>query len=356
MKRLLRSILRMPVRFVRAASTRARSIFADMAGRHRRLSSLYFAIAARDFDREHFATLAGIRSYSQALAGDSGNSALLRRNIHRLEKGLLMRPMRPVFGLDYIADTVAMYARRLAAGASVANGDRELQWASEVLERYFDTIDSHPISDCARETFRSSPEPLRAASGPLSPYARDLSRGPPVSYDALHQLAIQRRSVRWYLDKKVPHGILEKALAIAAESPSACNRQPFQFRFFDEPEMLRKVVSLPMGTSGFGPHLPSVAVIVGQQRHFFDPRDRHLIYIDGALAAMSFALAMETLGLATCLINWPDVAHLEKAMQELIGLAEDERVVMLIGYGYPDPEGLVAASAKKPISDLARFN
>ncbi|SVE23497.1 uncharacterized protein METZ01_LOCUS476351, partial [marine metagenome] len=47
--------------------------------------------------------------YLKRLHEKSENVFLLRRNVHRLEKGLLMRPRRPVFGLKYIEELVNVY-------------------------------------------------------------------------------------------------------------------------------------------------------------------------------------------------------------------------------------------------------
>jgi hypothetical protein len=43
-------------------------------------------------------------------------------------------------------------------------------------------------------------------------------------------------------------------------------------------------------------------------------------------------------------------------MAAAIGLEADERPVMCIAVGYPDPDGLVAYSQKKPLGQLRRYN
>jgi nitroreductase len=85
-------------------------------------------------------------------------------------------------------------------------------------------------------------------------------------------------------------------------------------------------------------------------------RDRHVIYIDTALAAMAFQFALETLGLASCCINWPDIERLEIAMGKLLNLRPDERVTMCMSIGYPDPEGKVPFSQKKSLDQLRSYN
>ena len=39
-----------------------------------------------------------------------------------------------------------------------------------------------------------------------------------------------------------------------------------------------------------------------------------------------------------------------------LSLEPDERVVMLVAYGYPDPDGMVPFSAKTPLDVVRRFN
>jgi nitroreductase len=139
-------------------------------------------------------------------------------------------------------------------------------------------------------------------------------------------------------------------------SPSACNRQPFEFRVFDDPELVEKVAKLPAGTKGFAHNFPVIIVLVGELRNYYGERDRHLIYIDASLAAMSFVYAAETLGLSTCCINWPDIEEYEQEADEVLGLEPDQRPVMFIAVGYPDSDGMVAYSQKKPNRQICRFN
>ena len=316
---------------------------------------LYFLIGSGIFEREQRTVLSGKRRYFRDLDTLNGNSALLRRNIHRLEKGLTMRPRRETFALSYIGETVDAYAKTM----STVGGDRagpELVWAHAVLESYFELTANQDVVSGPRIRFSSAERPVRREDIHYSPYRRELSLESPVSYSALLALSRRRRSVRWFLQKPVPREVVVRAVELAAQAPSACNRQPFVFRVFDEPALVEQVASIPMGTTGYVHNIPAIVAIVGQQRNFFDERDRHLIYIDASLAVMAFALALETLGLASCLINWPDMEERERAMADLIGLESDERPIMLVAFGYPDPDGMVAASVKKPVEDLVRYN
>ena len=282
---------------------------------------------------------------------------LLRRSIHMLEKGLVMRPRRNVFAVDYIASTVKCFRAMLELRTQMPDAidDEELRWAGAVLGEYFAVAGGHPTIDKVRVWWNELPS--LPTDGPRAvPFLRDLSLAPPVAYRPLLMLAQRRRSVRWFDPARVDRRLIDQALLVAAEAPSACNRQPVEFRIFDDPDKVERVAAVPMGTRGFRHQFPAITVVVGKMAAFFSERDRHLIYIDGSLAAMSFILALESLGLSSVIINWPDVAAEEREMARLLELRPDERVVMLIAFGHPDPSGMVPASVKKTLDSFRRFD
>lgn len=318
------------------------------------LSSLYYAFISPAFRREHYGVVYGKLKYAEELKLAKNSDFLLRRNVHRLEKGLLMRPRRDIFAKEYIEETVKSYKNTLLANQNEVTTDSELQWAYDVLKQYFSIVGSEPTIDKAKKTFLEL-APL-VSKNQCVPYKRNLTGPLPVDYEQFLALSYRRRSVRWYQQKPVPRDLIDKAIKAAALSPSACNRQPFEFRVFDEPELVQKVASIPMGTKGFNHNFPAIIVVVGKLRAYFSERDRHVIYIDASLASMSLMYAFETLGLSSCPINWPDIEEKESQMESLINLEPDERVIMLISVGYPDPDGMVAYSQKKSLEQIRRYN
>jgi nitroreductase len=310
-------------------------------------AALYLLVRLPRYLREARVVLAGLRDHERVTREPRKTSAQLRRCIHRLEKGLLMRPRAKVFALDYIAEAVDTFS---AARRSPDFDQNELIWASDVLAEYFTVVDPHPTIETAKRRFKS----IGGATRTSIPYRqRELSKSQ-VSPDDFFALCRQRRSTRWFLPTPVPRTLIDQAVMTAAQAPSACNRQPFYFRFFDQPNDAVRIASIAMGTTGYAKQLPSLVVLIGDFSAFEHERDRHLPYIDGSLAAMQFMLSLETLGLSSCPINWPDVETLERRMQRELQLERYERPIMLIAVGYADPEGGIAYSAKKDSSILLR--
>lgn len=323
-----------------------------LLGRWPSLVRFYYALWSPRFGREQRAVIAGRRRYHHRLGAVASSCPRLRRNIHRLEKGLVMRPLRPLFAQSYIAETVADLQRNWGQLATA-----EQRWAVDVLARYFATVSSEPIIDEAKARFASLPAIARNEVHTLAEWApRSHASLPPLTlgFDDFLLLCQRRRSVRQFLDQAVDAELLVQAVAAAALAPSACNRQPFLFRAFTGADAVA-IARLAMGTHGFADGIPALLVVLGDLACYPQEQDRHVIYIDGALAAMQLMLALETLGLASCPLNWPDIEPYERAMAEALALPPHLRPIMLLAVGHPDPEGLVPWSAKKSPDQLLRW-
>ncbi len=319
--------------------------FARLFSRFGWLSTVYYLCFNASFRREQYSVLAGRTEYARALTAASGSSALLRRNIHRLEKGLIMRPRRAVFAEDYIFETVTALQTNILA-LEVA----EREWALQVLTQYFDTVTDRGDIIKARNVFCSvTGQGLQSEQdGAAVPYPYADLPQPRVTYSDFFRLCQRRRSVRWFLTDPVPQLLLEQAVQAATLAPSACNRQPFKFIQLSGTDAAT-AAGFAMGTTGFAAQIPTLLVVVGDLSAYPAERDRHVIYIDGALASMQLMLALDTLGLASCPINWPDVEKLERKMDKFLQLQPWQRPVMLIAVGYPDPTGGIPFSAKKSV-------
>lgn len=353
LKRIAKQLL--AITWIRRVYEAVNRVFLETFGSNRLLTHLYFVASIITFNREQAAVLRGRRNYYRNKHRDRLTHVELRRNIHRLEKGLVMRPRRDVFARDYIIETIEFYEE--AARQSLANPDSmdksEMSWAHDVLTEYFRVATGEDDTIAAARARFEATGYQAEPTGRIPHPKKHLSD---ISYNQLEQLVLQRRSVRWFDERPVPRELIDQALLLGRQAPTACNRLPYEFRIFDDPQMVRTVSAIPFGTAGYGHNIPAIAVVVGKLDSYFSPRDRHAIYVDGSLAAMQFILALETLGLSSSVINWPDFEPLERKMQKTLDLSLTDRVVMLIGFGYAHPEGLVPYSAKKELDTFRRYN
>ncbi|HDT2036584.1 TPA: nitroreductase family protein, partial [Klebsiella pneumoniae subsp. pneumoniae] len=258
-----------------------------------------------------------------------------------------------------ILETVEQFKRCVALNTIERN---EMEWAYDVLTEYFDSIiiNGEKSVEKAYHIFSKASSVYLERNRSLSkdfkfiPYSRESSLQSNISYEELKKLFLQRRSVRWFdQDKKVEAQSLMDAIELASLAPSACNRQPFKFYFTVDQNKAREIAKIPMGTAGFADNIVALIVIVGDLSYYPYERDRHVIYIDASLAAMQLMLALETLGLSSCPVNWPDIESFEVKMEKKLGLTKNLRPIILLPVGYADLTGLIPSSSKKSSSELA---
>lgn len=314
--------------------------------------SLFFVLNGA-FNDEKKAVLAG---NSLHYVGEQGRNhqMFLRRSVHRIEKGLISKPLRKTFAVDYIERTVGTYANLISASEADAG---EAQWARDVLSRYFDaTADSQDQRiRRARVSWNETEHAQSVVQENLSPFPYSPMSPDIESFESLARVAQHRRSVRWFRQEPVPRELVERAAAVGLTAPSACNRQSYRIELLEDETLRQAAAAIPMGTAGFSQQIPLLGVLIGQHRGYEHHRDRHAIYVDGGLFSTGFILALESLGLSSCCINWPEIPGLNRAMTKTLGLRDDERVIMLIAIGFGIDGQEVPRSHKRTMEGLIKW-
>jgi len=313
------------------------------------LRKIHYVLFSSLFDHEMKMFVHARHNYLSS-KDKNNNPVLLRRLIHQLEKGLMHTPRRPLFALDYINQTVDLLIN-LSKGKS--SQTTLLDWATDVLENYFDAVDSHPVIDKAKKKFENRNFVKRNSPSQV-PYKISDSNQTPVTFD---DVVRGRKSVRWFEEGRIPpRTLIDEAIELASLAPSSCNRQPFEFRVFDKKELATKIMALAPGTGGFNQNVPVVIVVNGMMNVSPSPGDLHLMYVDASLAAMNLMNALYSRGIASCAINWPDIPKIEKPLRKLISMEEYTRPVMIIAAGYARPGSMVACSTRKGLNEIRKYN
>jgi nitroreductase len=152
-----------------------------------------------------------------------------------------------------------------------------------------------------------------------------------------------RRSIRKFKDVPVPAEQLEQVLEAGRLAPSAGNRQPWRFVVVTDPEVRQKLAPIARNQEFVG---QAGAVIVACAP---DPSLKwHMV--DVAIAVDHMTLAAHELGLGTCWIG----AFEPEQVQQLLGIPEHVKVVVLLPLGVPDMEG--AMRPRKPAAEVFSYN
>lgn len=312
---------------------------------------IYFAFISGSFTAEMRQYITGRYFYLKRSSGKVSNASLLRRNIHRLEKGLMAENRKSVFGLDYIRQTVDQFEASVSENSSLLLND----WAFDILSEYFNVVEPTPVVNEAATSFSKVAYSKIHSEISRLPYQK--GRLNEKAFSQFSELATTRKSVRTFVPGSVPpRQKVEEAVRLAATAPSSCNRQPFKFYVFENRDKVVNIGKLAGGARTFAEGIPALALVIGSTNVSPSPGDRHLMYIDGSLAAMNFMLSLESMGISSCPINWPDNKKPERALRKMVALEPYERPVMLIAMGQAAEDSLVACSVRKEVSELLKFN
>ena len=134
----------------------------------------------------------------------------------------------------------------------------------------------------------------------------------------------ERRSIRTYLDKAISDKEVEMILEAGRWTPSASNKQPWEFIVIKNKEILREISKKAF----YGKHIkraPLAIAIVGKIKE--NPN----YYIqDTSLVSMNMMLMAWSLGIGTCWIG----ALKRDAVKELLGLEEKDYLLTILPMGY----------------------
>lgn len=166
---------------------------------------------------------------------------------------------------------------------------------------------------------------------------------------------LTRYSVRDFADKRVDGDLVTRALRLAAKAPSACNRQPWHVYRVEEKGKIKEVLSHQNGNRGFGDSVPYLLVIASDLRAFDHSAERYQHWIDGGMFAMSVVLALHSLGLASCCLNWSKSAVGDIRFMRDQGISSSHAIVMMVAVGYAKDPIKICASSRPPAEMFYSF-
>lgn len=280
------------------------------------------------------------------------SSALLFQ-YHKLEKGFSMPSRRQVFGYDPAIATLDLVDKWRSMGFS--ESDPVFVGAVETLRTYSRIVylpDEWKILKSRLDAvLMAFPVAVPELETPMR--VRLAQSGVDESFRGL---MLARRSVRAFADSPVSKEMVAQAVRTAQLAPSACNRQPWRVHAFSDKERIQSLLSLQNGNKGFGHVVPFLLIVTANSSGYFDASERLQPYVDAGLFSMSLILALQSVGLSSCCLNWCVDPHVDQLAHLQADIPADERIVMYIAVGYADSDVWVPRSARRAMENITRFH
>jgi nitroreductase len=156
-----------------------------------------------------------------------------------------------------------------------------------------------------------------------------------------------RRNVRRYRTEPVPAADLDRIAEAAWRSPSASNRQHWDFVVVTDPDQLRALSQVWRGAGHIAGAAAAIAIVVPQAD---DDRTRLIDYYDLGQATYAMMLAAADLGIGA---GHSSVGDQDRA-RAILGVPAGHDVAFLIGLGYPADRPLapLAKPDRRPVSEV----
>ncbi len=169
-----------------------------------------------------------------------------------------------------------------------------------------------------------------------------------------------RQSVRAFdASRPVEKEKLERIVAAARLSPSACNAQPWHLIVVDEPELKNSVADATsaraLGMNHFTKQAPVHIVLVEEKVNLTSGiggwvKQKDYAQMDMGVIAAHIVLAAHAEGLGSCILGWFN----EPRMRELLSIPDSKRVWLDIAIGYSLQP--LRQKKRKPFSEVVSYN
>ena len=277
--------------------------------------------------------------------------AHISMDYHRLEKGMALPSPRHGFGRDVVVRLMRSVGRYESRYGSAEVTD----FARSALAGYrrFNEGKLAPEVDSAIAQFLTVPVEQGERRGGTDALTTETLF--PFDSGLAQQFMRSRRSARQFDGRPIPEAVLQQAARIAQQAPSVCNRQSARIFASNRREMMDELLKLQNGNRGFGDRLGAVIVVASDMRAFTSMGERNQCWVDGGIFAMSMALALHSLHIGACMLNWSVEPGRDRALRRILGIEDHYAIITMMGAGYVPEHLLVAASPRRRTDDIVRF-
>ena len=244
---------------------------------------------------------------------------------HRLEKGLLIKNPKPMWGWDK--------AFRIVALLKSCEDDFSRTTANAVLSAYLDSKSKSEFKE-DREKYNEFVKTTGYHSVSFEGFGGTQKIQPhlftPKEQYLIHRLFDTRHSCRVFADRPVSNDDIKEAVEMALRCPSACNRQPFHVYAINPLKLAEKLGRNSLQYSG-----DRSLIITGDVRAFTTSELLDWI-VSPSIFAGYLTLSLHSLGIGSCVVrkDLVKVNTYNQVVRAMTGMDESEQIILEMFSGY----------------------
>jgi len=271
---------------------------------------------------------------------------------HALEKGLTMPEMRLGFGQGLLCDLIGhcnLYATRFD------RNNEQLLYAISIIGEYKEEHD--------KNNFKIEEKLLQSLISLLSEYKTIVPSKQLIltkaeyfknTYSSFKDFSNSRHSLRNF-SGEIDVELIERAITLAQNSPSACNRQPSRVYILQDKKIIEQVLEIQTGNRGFGHFADKLLVLTAELGLFFSLNERNDVYVNGGIYAMNLLYALHYYQIGACSLNWCSMPEQDLQLRKRCNIRPSETIIMIIACGGVPDEFKLALSPKNHYSNIIKI-
>ena len=270
--------------------------------------------------------------------------ARITKTYHSIEKGLSYENTRLGFGknqINSLLNLLDMYKK-----SDYPENDLTYLTAINNLYKYikFHEDNNYDVSILKKRILDLSINPKCNLGGPHIFKSEDILSEVNSNF---FKFSNSRHSVRTYSKEPVDIHLIEKAITLAQNTPSSCNRQPWITRIVSNKDLKSKLINNQYGNRGFGELVDSFVIITIDCQYYDVTIERSQSYVDGGIYAMNLLYSLHYYGLATCPLSTSLTLKQEKNIRNYFNISSSENLILIIAVGNYKENYKVPKSTRK---------
>jgi len=166
-----------------------------------------------------------------------------------------------------------------------------------------------------------------------------------------NQFSNSRKSIRNF-EGSVDLKEIYKAIELAQNTPSPCNRQPVRLHIVDNTEKIIKALEVQKGNRGFGHLVDKLIIVTVDVSIYQSAEERYSPYIDGGMHAMNLLYALHFYKIGACSLNWSKSPNEDLELRNVINIPNSEVVILMIACGKVPNDFKIATSKRNYYSEI----
>ena len=271
---------------------------------------------------------------------------------HVIEKGLCMPNRRLRFGRERLM----MLIEKCDGYYKHFGVDSQLAYAIAIIKEYDEL---HKSEKYELDSQLQSKIDMLLRSFPNIQAAKQVSYTREQYFSktaaSFDEFSKSRHSMR-HFSGNIPLETIEKAIDLAKNAPSACNKQPVRVYIVSDTMNVKQVLDMQQGNRGFGQTIDKVLIVTTQFSGCTRYSERYMPFMDAGIFTMNLLYSLHYYHVGAIPLVWLNSKKRDMELRKLVGISSDEIPAIIVGTGDVSNDIICAISPRLETDIILKNN